>query len=137
MKPRWDLVRAKRTLFADAIFNIESTEPITYLHLAREMTVDGVLEALTLEAHGTAALQVEHLKTGDVLDTEYSSHWPHRVYVDSPAGVYTERGIIRRIWGLSRPAPVPLRKPLAKIGTWGPFELAVYSQHLASVRGHW
>jgi hypothetical protein len=129
-------VRAKRTLFAAATFDIEAPSPITYLHCAREVTPEGVLEALVLEAHKEAGLQTEHLKTGDWIDCEYTSKWPHRVYVDSPEGTYVQRWIVRAIWGMSTPAPSPLRVPPPQPAIWGVFEALIYQQHLAMVRGH-
>ena len=129
-------VRAKRTLFAAAVFDSQAPSAITYLHCAREVTSAGILEALTLEAHKAAGLQTEHLKTGDWIDCEYDSFWPHTIPDGEHAiGVYVPRFVIRRIWGMSTPFGV-LRTPPPQPAFFGPFEIWAYQAHLAMIRGH-
>jgi hypothetical protein len=131
--PPW---RTHRTLFADAAFDPSLPSPITYLHLAQEVTVDGVLPALVLEAHKTVGLQTEHLKTGDWIDCEYTSFWPHQIPDPEHAvGVYVPRFVVRLIWDMSTPAPIPLRTPPPQPAFWGEFEKLCYSQLLHLVKG--
>jgi hypothetical protein len=130
--------REKRTLLQAAVFDPKTHAPITYLHFGPEVTPEGPQEALVLEAHGNAGLQTEHLKTGDWIDCEYDSFWPHKIPDPEHAvGTYVDRWIVRLIWGMSRPSPSPLRVPPLPKAEWGVFELACYSQHLAQVRGGW
>jgi hypothetical protein len=109
--PPWRVWRTKRRLIKDPVFDVTAPHPLTVVTLGAEMLGGASAPGpLILEAHGPAGLQLEHLRVGnnDWVDVEYSSKWPHRVYVDSPEGVYTERFCVDLIWGLSTPSLTPL-----------------------------
>jgi hypothetical protein len=109
-------------------------DDLVILSLSSETTAE-VKEWAPFEAEAfhRCSYMTEHLRQGDTISfTEGKAFGRPGEPAGSP---YYPRRRIASIISMSRERIGPVKERPPREGSWGPYELAVYSQHLMSVHG--